>query len=67
MSAMFDIHPDMDEVIAAKQAVAQVTAAAGNVVVSRCARRMIHGFLRARFCRSRGRGRIRPPLRVLAQ
>ena len=25
MSAMFDIHPDMDEVIAAKQAVAQVT------------------------------------------
>ena len=49
MSAMFDIHPDMDEVIAAKQAVAQVTAAAGNEVVLRCARRMIHGFLRARF------------------
>ena len=24
-------------------------AAAGNEVVSRCARRMIHGFLRARF------------------
>ena len=28
---------------------AERLAAAGNVVVSRCARRMIHGFLRARF------------------
>jgi acetyl esterase len=28
---------------------AEQLAAAGNVVVSRCARRMIHGFLRARF------------------
>ena len=63
----YRIHAEIDPLADDARAYAERLAAAGNEVELRCARRMIHGYLRARFSGAGAAAEFARPCRFLRE